>query len=623
MLHGMHPHRNVDRFTQLVSHLVKHHGNRQAMEKLKAFRLLLQQYSLGLTVKPIPFCKTDGDGFPKVINFLKPKLDDVYEIRYAMSVFRIIESFRSKPEYNISTITDPSTADESLIEEISDYIRSWDKLRLIPELAFSQPVMSNRAGPNGPASINAIKDLTALRSEPELLNSIKEMMKETSPFTDMDSYESLPGDFKSSKLVLLSDKACKTRVIAIADWWSNTSLQSIHASMMRALSKLPSDVTYRQSDIPKLVKGLGTNLYSSDMTAFTDRFPRKLEVSLLSAAYGDTTGRLWEQIVSNRTFHHPKGGVKYSCGNPMGLLSSWPVSTLCHHAVKQWCADKIGLKSYKYLILGDDTLDSSKEVYELYTDTIRKLGVSISLSKCTSSEDGSAEFAKRHFRNHVEVTGLPVHLLESVQDKPEQFIELVRISRERGYEDEILGPSLDLLLSNHKNGKMVADMLSLPEQVLGMPPLLEVKPDTWADKLSTLPEECLESNLTIARNYVFWTTTIGVNKPNTPKKVDQVAVDCTHPLAVALSGMQMRYIPLGEDPYSIYHGWIKGDYREMANVPNIDTYRYYNKGHYATKCKYDVLRALLALANGDSNIPLHKPTKLSNFALYALFGLGM
>jgi len=55
---------------------------------------------------------------------------------------------------------------------------------------------------------------------------------------------------------------------------------------MDSLFKLPSDVTYRQSEIPKLVKGLGKQLYSSDMTAFTDRFPRKLEKVLIEASYG-------------------------------------------------------------------------------------------------------------------------------------------------------------------------------------------------------------------------------------------------------------------------------------------------------------------------------------------------
>jgi hypothetical protein len=591
------------------------------MDKLKAYRLLLQQYCTGQTVKPIPFCRTDEDGFPKVISFIKPRLDDVYSIRYSLSVFRIIESFRSKPEYKVDTIITESTSDKGLVDEISDYIRNWSQLSKVPKLKPPRLVMSNKAGPNGPATISAIKDLTALRSEPGLLSSINEMFAIVDPntFIKTSSYKSHPGTYLSSKLVLLSDKACKTRVVAIADWWSNTALEPIHTSMMGFLARLPSDMTFRQSDIPKLVKSLGTNLFSSDMTAFTDRFPRKLEVALLEAAFGEQISRLWEQIVANRTFQHPQGGVRYACGNPMGLLSSWPVSTACHHAVKQWCAYKVGIKSYKYLILGDDTLDSSKEVYELYTDTIRKLGVSISLSKCTESEDGSAEFAKRHFRKQVEVTGLPVHLLETVHESPEQFLELVKISCERGYEGKILAPSMARLLAGHKCGKLVSDMLSLPETVLGMPPLLEVKPGTWADKLSTLSEECLERNSAIARNYVFWTTTIGINKPDTPKKVTQVSVEPNHPLMFALSEQLADYLPETEDEFSIYNGWMEGNYRKMANVPNIDTYRYYNKGHYATKCRYDVLKAQLALANGDCNIPLHKPTKLSNFEL---FGLG-
>jgi hypothetical protein len=522
-----------------------------------------------------------------------------------------------RPEYLVDTIEEASTANEELVEEISNYIRTWPMLKYIPRLGQSQFVSSNRAGPNGPASITAIKDLTALRKEPELLSAIRSMLSITSPYMDIDSYKSHEGDFKTSKLVLLSDKACKTRVIAIADWWSNFSLNAIHSSMMSFLKRLPSDVTYRQNEIPKLVKGLGTSLYSSDMTAFTDRFPRKLETALLEAAYGSHVSRLWEQIISGRVFYHHKGGVTYSCGNPMGVLSSWPVSTATHHAVKHWCAYKVGIK-HQYLILGDDTLDSSHEVYKLYTDTIRALGVSISLSKCTQSEQGSAEFAKRLFRNHIEVTGLPVHLMESVREKPEQFLELVRIARERGYEDKYLGPSLDCLLSTHASGKMVVDMLSLPEQVTGMPPLIEVKPGSWGEKLSSLPEECLIRLLTIARNYVFWTTTIGINKPDAPKKVEQVTVEPNHPLVFALSEDLMRYLPETEDEFSIYNEWMKGNYREMANVPNIDTYRYYNKGHYATKCKYDVLHALLALASGNCNIPLHKPTQLSNFELFEL-----
>jgi hypothetical protein len=91
---------------------------------------------------------------------------------------------------------------------------------------------------------------------------------------------------------------------------------------MSGLRKLKGDVTYLQGEIPSLIQKLGPNLYSSDMTAFTDRFPIILETAIVRGAYGDKIGRLWRQVLTGRTFHHPKGDVKYECGNPMGLLSS-------------------------------------------------------------------------------------------------------------------------------------------------------------------------------------------------------------------------------------------------------------------------------------------------------------
>jgi hypothetical protein len=87
----------------------------------------------------------------------------------------------------------------------------------------------------------------------------------------------------------LQDKFNKTRTISILDMWSNAALSGIHKTFMHALSNLKTDVTFRQSKIPKLIKNLGTNLYSSDMTAFTDRFPRELEVAVISEIYGKET----------------------------------------------------------------------------------------------------------------------------------------------------------------------------------------------------------------------------------------------------------------------------------------------------------------------------------------------
>jgi len=77
--------------------------------------------------------------------------------------------------------------------------------------------MSTKAGPNGPASVSCLDDLAPLREDKKLYNAIQRMLCKCIPGLNMDSYEA--GDGKThSKLVLLSDKAFKTRVVAIADW---------------------------------------------------------------------------------------------------------------------------------------------------------------------------------------------------------------------------------------------------------------------------------------------------------------------------------------------------------------------------------------------------------------------
>lgn len=125
----------------------------------------------------------------------------------------------------------------------------------------------------------------------------------------------------------MSDKFGKTRTIAIGDSFSQTALSGLHDTFMKGLSKMRTDCTYRQSEIPKLISQLGDSLYSSDLTAFTDRFPRKWQIAVISARYGNEIAQLWEQVIADRVFTSCQGEIKYVVGNPMGLLSSWPIST--------------------------------------------------------------------------------------------------------------------------------------------------------------------------------------------------------------------------------------------------------------------------------------------------------
>lgn len=223
ILHMEDSSKNVRLFCLLVSHLLKNKGERRAIDLLKAYRLSAVQFSLRQTVTNIPFCKTDRDGFPKAIRFLKPDRNSRLSVMYTMSVLRLIEEFRCKPDYSVCTITAESSAKVDVLSDISDYIRSRPWLfRLLPkQLGEPRLVLSNKAGPNGPASITCLKDLTALRASEDktLYTTLRDYIKDVIPKVDMDKYkDSTESGLIHSKLVFLQDKACKTRVVAIADW---------------------------------------------------------------------------------------------------------------------------------------------------------------------------------------------------------------------------------------------------------------------------------------------------------------------------------------------------------------------------------------------------------------------
>jgi hypothetical protein len=629
MIHQFEPNQNLYKMISLVSKMLSCRGPLDTINRLKAYRLAVQQYSLKQPVTPIPFCKTDKDGFPKAINFLKPDITDVDMVRYSFSMVRCWEEFELTPVYDPSPITSQSTAKQKLIQEISSFIDTWPGIKILPELKPGNFVLSNKAGPNGPATISCLYDLSALRlpGNGKLLDAIKELLKISIPFIDLTKYydTSVSPNKIHSKLVLLSDKFGKTRTIAIADYFTNLALSGIHKSFMQALRSLRGDVTYLQNEIPTLIKGLGNHLYSSDMTAFTDRFPIELEEKVVSAAYGERIGYLWKTVLTDRVFCHPKGDVQYKVGNPMGVLSSWPVSTFTHHVVKRFCAYKLKIRKYPYLILGDDTLDSDKGVYDLYLQTIKDLGVSISISKCTQSEQGYAEFAKRLFTPYGEVTGLPIHILAGINNFPEQLLELYRICLSRGYSKEYLAPGFETLISKHKKCKILTDILSLPESLTGLPPLLVAEPGSWAYELASLEKGKQETLLKLSREKLFWDIVNNIDSVTKSKHIIGQDLSPTHPLIFALSENIERYLPeeaytsdFEEDEYWIYDRWMEGEYIHLVNIPSVDTYRYFNRGHRVTKCNFDVFQNLLALANGNQNIPLVPRTKLTNDELYTI-----
>jgi hypothetical protein len=88
--------------------------------------------------------------------------------------------------------------------------------------------------------------------------------------------------------------------------------------------------------------------------------------------------------MAGRDFKHPSGKmVRYNCGQPMGLLTSWSIFSLTHHAFVEFCAFRVGLKQpFKdYVVLGDDIAIFNTEVRDEYVAQLNKLGVEYSEPK--------------------------------------------------------------------------------------------------------------------------------------------------------------------------------------------------------------------------------------------------
>jgi hypothetical protein len=285
----------------------------------------------------------------------------------------------------------------------------------------------------------------------------------------------------------------------------------------------------------------------------------------------------------------------------------------------------VGYKGkYPYILLGDDCLDTNEHVYHEYLNIMNLLGVSVSPSKCTVSNNAFAEFAKRLFSPKGEITGLPVDLLLGCYRRPESLLEVIRLMRLRGYLDNNIRPGVLAFLESwpKRTKKLMYLVLSSPSIVTGAPPLLEgdtnPEPFTWPE------DELLKQHVLNVRKYLFWrevdkiVQAIQKGTAPVPPKGTRVPFSETHIALVSIGESLMEYIA-SENEFSIWDNWINGKDYHMLYVPTIERYQYRNRGHYNTRCRYEIAKMVIQIINGQP-LPLniHVDRKLSNFDLMKL-----
>jgi hypothetical protein len=423
-------------------------GDLWVINHLKEIQLLYTRHLCG-----DPIYKSDRiigitkDGLPKgltILNyiFLNGSNQDIRFTLTLLSTYRTIKAWKSP---DISTIDSSYTGIEFNNSDFDPFINKFMtdfKIKTF-EIKWSKKdyFYSIKAGPNGKATWLSVIDAILLPES--VLESIKLLSIELyievlhwrtfSPkiFEKLKLSESHILKNITRKLSVVKDPGGKSRIIAIVDYYSQNVLKLIHDEVFKILLQLPQDRTFTQSPIVDF----DGPYYSFDLSAATDRFPLALQKRVVRSLLGSTEkSEAWGNILSSQAFYVPWTDqfVKYKVGQPMGAYSSWAVFALSHHIIVQYSASLVGKYPTKdYILLGDDIVIGGEELAASYKAVIGALGVGISSHK-THVSTNTYEFAKRWFRNGIEISGLQVNaFMETWKSYPLLF-QTLRTYYERG-----------------------------------------------------------------------------------------------------------------------------------------------------------------------------------------------
>jgi hypothetical protein len=262
-------------------------------------------------------------------------------------------------------------------------------------------------------------------------------------------------------------------------------------------------------------------------------------------------------------------------------------------------------------MLGDDLVLTQLDLYNLYIETMSKLGLTISLPKCTVSLLGYAEFAKRLFTPNGEITGFPVDLTLKGLVDPIQFFGLIKTLYDRGYgfTDPVVR---SLLLSN--TNKLVRDTYNfvarLPSNIMNMP-LSWVYPSILlvsSEQLSIALEKLKAKEINEIGEKISKLKDIRT-------KDGHALIPEYHPMYLTLGNQIISLLDYDPDGYEVWEQWIEANTRILIPVPTPHT-KNILKRDKRLACDLNVIKII----KDDPDIQL--PEKLANYQIQGIFFQG-
>jgi len=397
------------------------------------------------------------DTLPKLL-FEVEQSGSVIEKLSLTLLFSIIIVYR---QFKVSAVFDSSTMtnEYSGTRTISDVLNSefshqniYNWLNSIENLEDIKPHIKlllycgNAASPSGGASgINLLNDVLAIARDSrlwlaahnlasnfegyevfsKLVNAINDNML-SHRIIDNEWVAIKRGDIDPelklmhSKVFTFTAPGGKARIIAMADWVSQTALSAIHFSLFKLLTLLKSDTTFNHPSGLDLYQNSAQDFISVDLSAATDRIPKELQARILECLYnklgynGKSIADNWLELMSrdfstkNSAFEKQTKSIRYTVGQGMGLFSSWTCLSITHHyIVNHLC--QIDRDNYK--LVGDDLLiRNGYDKYNIYLEFMQSIGMSINTQKTIISLKAphTIEYARNYIINGHLIIPLPI-----------------------------------------------------------------------------------------------------------------------------------------------------------------------------------------------------------------------
>jgi hypothetical protein len=448
-------------YTLWVEKLIKDQGPLQAAKQAKYVYSVAKRVALGLPVLPQsgPFWfKSLPSGLPRKLRRLSVLVSSrrLGRVKYALLVFSLYRLIRTPPVVDFSSRLKQSnprwdpTEWRSSLERLSQKFR-LDRISIRSRNLETDPWIGTK-GPSGlPSIIGSHWDVGVLTKHPNVLQDVFDLIKFYRPKLSRKSWETklimkamlsrpLSSELKLkpsclARFVFISEDGAKTRGVTPVNYQIQVALKPIHEYFMEVLRRIPMDASFNEARALEWVKrqsGLKRNLDSIDLSDATDRFPLKLMRETVSYFLGDKISHTWFRLMSIPIYSHDlKRSFKFSVGAPMGIYALWPVYALTHHVMVQVAASRIPYNTpfRGYRIRGDDIVLSGRRISREYEAIADELCLPFSSQKTLlSSRDGSgvAEFAKRIFRNGVDLTPFSIKSLVATCDlEPFESIEFL------------------------------------------------------------------------------------------------------------------------------------------------------------------------------------------------------